>query len=131
VFPLSCRQPLFLCALLLCCANASAKSLKIVSTPPGATVEFDGQIVGTTPFEKDFPSGYFQRPMTALQRRLEHPIHLRLTLPGCVTQNLSLLLAQRIGSTCTAAAMDNTGSSNPMNCTSTFHLYLLPRLPQP
>jgi len=96
VFPTSyCRFCNFMCALLLSCVCAPAKTLKISSTPPGATVELDGQIVGTTPFEKDFPAGYFQRPMTALQKRLEHPMHLRLTLSGYITQEIVITLGPK------------------------------------
>lgn len=87
--PIPLSRTLFVISLLFCgAASSSAKTLKITSTPPGATVEFDGKVVGTTPYEQDFPLGYFQRPMTALQRRLEHPIRLRLTLAGYVTQEM-------------------------------------------
>ena len=90
-----CRWSLFVCTLLLFCVCTPAKTLKIASTPPGATIELDGQVVGKTPYEQDFPSGYFQRPMTALQKRLEHPIHLRLTLSGYVTQELVITLGPK------------------------------------
>ena len=80
----------FSCAVLV-----SAKNLKITTNPPGATVELDDKIVGATPFEQEFPSGYFQRPMTILQKRLEHPIHVRLTLPGYTTQEILLTLGPK------------------------------------
>jgi hypothetical protein len=62
-------------ALLLpfCAPNSRAESLKITSTPPGAIVELDGVVAGTTPFEKDFPGGFFHRTHTAIGQRLEHP----------------------------------------------------------
>jgi PEGA domain len=78
-----------------CATRAPAKNLKITTNPPGATVELDDKVVGATPFEQDFPSGYFQRPMTILQKRLEHPIHLRLTLPGYITQEILLTLGPK------------------------------------
>jgi PEGA domain len=40
---------------LTCPAHAPADKLRIASSPPGATVEFDGVAMGTTPFEKDYP----------------------------------------------------------------------------
>jgi len=87
--------PLFqLCLILLlllsCAVPSSAKSLKITSSPPGATIVLDDKEVGVTPYEQDFPSGYFQRPMTALQKRLEHPIRLRLILAGYITQEIQI-----------------------------------------
>jgi hypothetical protein len=51
------RIPLFrsviFSSLLLCVvSSSSADTLKITSSPPGATVELDGVTVGATPFEK-------------------------------------------------------------------------------
>ena len=61
------RRLLPLALLLpLCAQPSSAESLKITSTPPGATVELDGVLAGTTPFEKDFPGGFFHRTHTAI-----------------------------------------------------------------
>jgi S1-C subfamily serine protease len=78
-------------SLLLCfVTSASADTLKITSTPPGATVEIDGITVGTTPFEEDFPGGYFHRTRTALGQRLEHPLFARLSLPGYATREIAL-----------------------------------------
>ena len=44
------------------------------SSLPGATVELDGVPAGTTPFEKDFPGGYFHRTQPAGGQRLERPL---------------------------------------------------------
>ena len=105
----------FSCAVLV-----SAKNLKITTNPPGATVELDDKIVGATPFEQEFPSGYFQRPITILQKRLEHPIHVRLTSPPDTSpRKSSSPSAPRIGSISIAEATANIGSSNPTNSTST------------
>jgi serine protease Do len=88
---LSLFRPAIFTSLLLCLlASASAGTLKITSSPPGASVELDGVPVGTTPFEKDFPGGYFHRTHTALGLRLEHPMVARLTLPGYATREIAL-----------------------------------------
>jgi serine protease Do len=75
-----------LCFITSSCAN----TLKITSSPPGATVELDGVAVGATPFEKEFPGGYFHRTRTALGHRLEHPMVARLSLPGYATREIAL-----------------------------------------
>ncbi len=79
-------------ALLLPCLSAriSAESLKITSNPPGASVEIDGVLVGTTPIEKSFPGGYFHRTHTVLGQRLEHPLVARVSLPGYSTREITL-----------------------------------------
>lgn len=68
----------------------SAQSLKITSDPPGATVDLDGVPVGTTPFEKNFPGGYFRRTKTSFGQRLEHPMVARVSLQGYVTHEIAL-----------------------------------------
>jgi hypothetical protein len=84
-------RPLIFASLLLCLvASSSADTLKITSSPLGATVELDGVTVGSTPFEKDFPGGYFHRTRTALGQRLEHPMVARLSLPGYATREIAL-----------------------------------------
>jgi serine protease Do len=85
------RRLLPLALLLPFCAQPSpAESLKITSTPPGATVELDGVLAGTTPFEKDFPGGFFHRTHTAIGQRLEHPLIARISLPGYATREIPL-----------------------------------------
>ncbi len=84
------RSAIFTSLLLCFVPCSSADTLKITSTPPGAIVELDGVAVGTTPFEKDFPGGYFHRTHTALGQRLEHPMIARLSLPGYATREISL-----------------------------------------
>ena len=66
----------------LACPAAFADTLRITSSPPGAKVELNGIVVGTTPYVKKYPSGYFRRPRTALSGRLEHAMVARLKLPG-------------------------------------------------
>ncbi len=68
------RTELTLCAalLLLCCPpRAVGDKLQITSTPIGATVELDGVAAGVTPFEKDFPGGYFHKTRTSMGSRLD------------------------------------------------------------
>ena len=67
-----------------------AESLKITSNPSGAVVELDGVRAGTTPFEKQFPGGYFHRTHTVLGQRLEHPMVARVSLPGYATREIAL-----------------------------------------
>src|ERR1700722_7998078 len=86
------RQVIFTSLLLCFVASSSADTLKLTSSPPGAKVELDGITVGTTPFEKDFPGGYFHRTHTALGQRLEHPMAARLTFPGYATREIALTI---------------------------------------
>lgn len=83
---------LFALAALACvlCAPAGAKTLRITTVPPGATVEIDGVLLGVTPFEKNYPGGYFHRTRTSLGARLEHPLIARLSLPGYATAEITL-----------------------------------------
>ncbi len=87
------RLELTLCAaLLLLCSplRAAADKLQITSTPPGATVELDGVVAGTTPFEKDFPGGYFHKTRTSMGARLEHPVVARISLTGYASKEMKL-----------------------------------------
>ena len=79
-------------ALLLftCSSGALAEKLQITSNPSGAAVELDGVGVGTTPFEKDFPGGYFHKTKTFFGSRLEHPLVARISLAGYATKELTL-----------------------------------------
>ena len=61
---------------------AHAEKLRITSTPPGAKVEINGVAVGTTPFEKDYPGGYFRKAKTAVGSRLGHPLVAGLSFDG-------------------------------------------------
>lgn len=76
--------------LLVCPALSEADTLKITSNPPGATVEIDGVLAGTTPFEKDYPGGYFHKTMTSMGSRLEHPLVARISLTGYATKELPM-----------------------------------------
>lgn len=76
--------------LLFCPVHAVADTLKITSKPSGATVEIDGVLAGTTPFEKDYPGGYFHKTKTSMGSRLEHPMVARLSLAGYVTREIRM-----------------------------------------
>jgi len=68
-----------------------AEDLRIESTPPGATVEIDGKVVGTTPYtSKKLPGGYFHKTRSVFGARLERPLRARLSLAGYVTQDIEL-----------------------------------------
>lgn len=77
-------------ALFFLSARAFADTLKITSKPSGAKVEIDGVVAGSTPFEKDYPSGYFRRPKTVLSPRLEHAMTARVILDGYVTREIKM-----------------------------------------
>ncbi len=76
--------------LLLCAPAAHADTLKITSTPPGAAIEINGVPEGTTPFEKDYPGGYFHKTRTSMGARLEHPMVARISLAGYVTKEIKM-----------------------------------------
>ena len=87
------RSKFICCAalvLLACPARVLADKLQITSSPPGATVELDGVVAGTTPFEKDFPGGYFRKTRTSMGSRLEHPVVARISLPGYASKEIRL-----------------------------------------
>jgi len=80
-----CTFLLFLCPVL-----TPADTLKITSTPPGASVEINGVTVGTTPYEEQVPGGYFHKTRTALGRRLQHPMIARISLAGYATKEVQM-----------------------------------------
>ncbi|HXM99447.1 MAG TPA: trypsin-like peptidase domain-containing protein [Candidatus Dormibacteraeota bacterium] len=84
------KQFCLVTVLIVFAAPCLADTLKITSTPPGATVELDGIPAGVTPFEKQFPGGFFHKTRTALGARLEHPMVARVSLPGYATQEFHL-----------------------------------------
>ncbi len=67
-----------------------ADTLKISSTPPGATVELDGVVVGTTPYQVKYPGGYFHGTKTIYGSLLGHPVRVRVSLKGYLTKELLL-----------------------------------------
>jgi hypothetical protein len=69
---------------------AYAEKLRITSTPPGAKVEINGVAIGATPFEKDYPGGYFHKTKTAVGSRLGHPLVARLSFDGYSIKDIVL-----------------------------------------
>jgi PEGA domain len=59
-------------ALMAVAPRACAESFRVTSSPAGAAVEIDGAVVGTTPFQVDYPGGYFHKTHTVFSARLEH-----------------------------------------------------------
>jgi S1-C subfamily serine protease len=47
-------------------------------------------LAGTTPFEKEFPGGYFHKTRTSLGSRLEHAMVARISLAGYATKEIRL-----------------------------------------
>jgi len=86
------RNPLLPATLLILASPAlcPADTLKITSSPPGASVEINGVSVGATPYEEEVPGGYFHKTKTVLGRRLEHPMLARISLAGYATKEIQL-----------------------------------------
>jgi hypothetical protein len=73
---------LVLPVLLLPAVRMHSEKFMIASTPPGATLEFDGAVVGITPFEITYPSEYFHKTHTAFGTRPEHAMSLHIYKDG-------------------------------------------------
>jgi S1-C subfamily serine protease len=76
--------------LLVCPLSSKADTLKITSNPSGASVEINGVHEGTTPFEKDYPGGYFHKTKTSMGARLEYRMVARISLAGYATKEIPL-----------------------------------------
>jgi hypothetical protein len=81
---------LALLALLSLAQRTHAENLTITSTPPGASVEVNGSVIGTTPYTIDYPGGYFHKPHTVFSSRLEHSMIVKISLEGYVSQQVTL-----------------------------------------
>lgn len=79
-----------LLAALLLAPRTRAENLTITSSPPGATVEIDGVVVGTTPYHAKFPGGYFHKTHTVFAERLEHPMIARIYKDGYTAKETHL-----------------------------------------
>src|SRR6266849_11066928 len=80
----------FALAVFLWPPFARADTLKITSTPSGASVEINGVTAGTTPYEEQVPGGYFHKTKTALGRRLQHSMVARISLTGYTTKEVQM-----------------------------------------
>ena len=74
--------------LLLCVQTARADTLTVTSSPPGASVEIDGLKVGTTPYAKKMPGGYFHK--TTFGSHLEHPMRLRVSMDKFTSREIEM-----------------------------------------
>jgi S1-C subfamily serine protease len=83
------RFSAFLLLLVFPCRSA-ADTLKITSSPAGASVEIDAVPAGTTPLEKGYPGGYFHKTKTSMGSRLEHPMVARISLAGYATKEIQM-----------------------------------------
>jgi len=79
-----------LAAISLSASAIAADTLKITSTPPGATVELDGVMVGKTPYQVNYPGGYFHGTKTVFGSLLQHPMRVRVSLKGHLTKEMLL-----------------------------------------
>jgi len=77
-------------ALLPLAPRTHAETLTVTSKPPGATIEIDGAVVGTTPYRVDYPGGYFHKTHTVFGSRLQHSMVLRITKDGYAAQHITL-----------------------------------------
>ena len=84
---------------VLCAPLLRADAFKITSNPSGATIEIDGVVVGTTPFEAKVPGGYFHGTKTVFGKMLGHPMHARVTLSGYISKEIDLTYGQWYGKT--------------------------------
>lgn len=84
----------FLIFPLLCPLRAVGEKVVITSEPSGAAVEIEERS-GTTPYQADFPDGYFHEPRILLSKHLSRPLIARLTLEGYESQEIVLTLGPR------------------------------------
>jgi PEGA domain len=83
---------LALLASFLLAPRTHAEKLTITSVPSGAAVEIDGVAAGTTPFQIDYPGGYFHKSHTAFAARLEHPLVVRVSKSGYLSRQITLTI---------------------------------------
>ena len=81
---------LALLASALLAPQAIAETLTITSSPPGAAVEINGSVAGTTPYKTEFPGGYFHKTHTVFGARLDHSMVVRVSKDGYLTEQLTL-----------------------------------------
>ena len=87
IFQLACACTL---GLLISASSALADNLTIASTPPGAKVELNGVVVGTTPYEMKIPGSYLHKPHSVFSEKLEKPMTLRVYKDGYAPQEIML-----------------------------------------
>lgn len=76
--------------LLLAAPRSFGETLTITSSPPGATVEIDGSVVGKTPYHANYPGGYFHSARTVFGKYLDHEMVARVSMDGYTVQEVTL-----------------------------------------
>lgn len=79
-----------LACICLLAPRAHAETLTITSTPPGATVDMNGVIVGTTHYTVKYPGGYFHRTHSVFGTRLEDSIVVRIYKDGYTAREMKI-----------------------------------------
>jgi len=90
-FPLKARAiPCLVAFALAAGGRAGADTLKVATTPAGATVMVDGAEKCVTPCDLKFPGDYFHKPHTIFSPRLEHSMMMKLTKAGFRVREIQL-----------------------------------------
>src|SRR4030095_9300681 len=90
------KQPIFAVALsILLCAPSTALAAKkitirISSEPTGANVEWNGQVIGTTPLVREFDDTFFKAPKWLWSSFLADEIAVQIRKEGYVGKELRL-----------------------------------------
>jgi hypothetical protein len=71
-------------------SRAFAGTLKVTSSPSGATLEVGGAVAGTTPYQIEYPGGYFHKTHTVFGTKLEHSLIVRISKVGYLSQQVTL-----------------------------------------
>ena len=85
-----CIGCLFAISILSVARAARADNLTITSSPPGAKVEMNGVVVGTTPYQMKVPGSYLHRPHSVFSEKLEHQMTARIYKEGFAAQEVVL-----------------------------------------
>jgi hypothetical protein len=78
------RAALISAALVCALLSFPARTDKLGIT----TVQINGVLVGTTPYQQNIPGGYLHKTKTSLGSRLGHPMVVRLTLEGYAAKGI-------------------------------------------
>ncbi len=71
-------------------ARSRCDTLKVTSLPAGATVEVGGAVAGTTPYQVEYPGGYFHKTHTVFGTKLEHSLTVKISKEGYLSQQVTL-----------------------------------------
>jgi Short C-terminal domain len=101
--------------MLTCCLPLAAGEVEMTldTMPTGARVELGGGYIGVTPLRLNYPTAYFQTPMTIWARHLSAPLRFTFTSHGYATKTVDL--------------GDGPNSWTSLNGRNRFDYYLLHR----